>query len=239
LLEYWLELCEVPSEVSELVRRVGSGELAVVKPNICGLYPPSASLLRAVIAELAGRFRRVLVGDSKSTMYEPLKRMKALGYLELVSELGAEAVDLTELNVVKVPVPKPHALKAVKLSQLIIEADALVNVAKLGPHPSTRITAALKNLFGLIAEKYKLLKYHPLGVDKVIADIAQVANPRLNIVEVKGLIVVSDSPLAADVASALLSGYDPRSVKHLRLVAEDLGVSLESLVQDVKRRLNL
>ena len=48
-----------------------------------------------------------------------------------------------------------------------------------------RFVMRVKNLFGLLVEKRKYNVYHPLGVDKVIADLAKVVRCNLNVVDAR------------------------------------------------------
>ena len=82
------------------------------------------------------------------------------------------------------------------------------------------------------------MKYHPRGMGKVIADIAQVIKPDVNVVEAGGSVVVSPDPLAADIVASLLIGVNPHRVKHFRLVAEDREINFQKLVIEVRKRLD-
>ena len=94
-----------------------------------------------------------------------------------------DAVDLSEEEWTKVSVPKPHVLKEVPLPHTVLNSDLLINVPGVGTHSTTRLTCALKNLFGLLPEKRKFSVYHPLGIDEIVADIYQAVKPDLNIVD--------------------------------------------------------
>ncbi len=219
-----------------------AAEVAVVKSNICGFYPPDKRLLSAILRAAGKTAKKVYVGDTASTIHRVESRLRELGLYRLAEEAGRNvyAVDfLSVSDAVKVEVPVPHASKSYPFPRVVLEADLLVNVARIGSHPTTRVTAALKNLFGLVASRAKYLKYHPRGMDNVIADIAQVIRPDVNIVEAGGSVVVSTDPLAADIAASLLIGVDAHEVKHFRLVAEDRGIDFQKLVTEVQRGLNI
>ena len=64
---------------------------------------------------------------------------------------------------VEVQVPHPHVLEKVVLPKMVLESDVLVNVPKVGTLPTTRMTCALKNLFGFLPQKRKYYLYHPFG----------------------------------------------------------------------------
>ena len=114
----------------------------------------------------------------------------------------------------------------------------LVNLSKAGTHSTTKLTNALKNLFGLLPERRKYSTYHPLGIDNVIADIAQVVKPNLNITDAGFRMIIGKDALAVDVTACRFLGLDPLKVKHLRLVSEDRGEKLENFIRKI-RTINL
>jgi uncharacterized protein (DUF362 family) len=208
-------------------------DLALVKPNICGIYHPSIGLLSAVIRYLDNYADKIVIGETRSMMHNPESQFNRLGINDLAAEFGdhVETVDLSEQKTTKVRIPKPHILKEIELPHTVVGADLLFNVPKVGTHRTTRITNALKNLFGVLPQKHKYSVYHPLGIDNVIADIAQVIKPDLNITDAGEKAIVGVDPLAVDIVACRFVDLDPLNVKHLRLVSEDRGVKLEDQSQ--------
>lgn len=211
-------------------------DLALVKPNVCGLYHPSTDLLSATIQYLDKYASKTVIGETRSMMHSPESQFRRLGIGNLATQFGdhVKAVDLSAEKTAKVRIPKPHALKEIELPRTVLEADFLVNVPKVGTHSTTRITNALKNLFGLLPEKRKYSVYHPLGIDNVIADIAQVVKPDLNVADAGEKVIVGTDALAVDIVACGFVGLNPLDVKHLRLISNDRGVRLEDLVRKVK-----
>ena len=211
-------------------------KIVLIKPNICGFYPPDLELLKALLDYMVKISSTIVIGETESTMYKPKERFQELGIVSLANAYSGKVkvVDLSEGDKVKVNVPNPRSVKTLRLPKLIFNADYLINLARIGNHPSTTITAALKNLFGLIAEKFKYFKYHPRGMNKVIADIAKVIKPNLNIVEVNDEVLISKDVLAVDIIATKMFGVDPFSVKHLRMVAEDREEPLENIVSKIE-----
>ena len=206
----------------------------LIKPNICGFYPPSHLLMKTVVEYFSELSEKVVLVETESTMHKPMSRFRELGYIELFKDNPrVKFLDLTNFDVVKVSVPEGRALRKIPVSRIVFESF-LVNVARAGTHPSTRVTIALKNLFGLVSAKHKYLRYHPLGMDKVVADIAKVIKPALNIVEVPGSVLISEDALAVDIVASGEIGIDPFEVKHFHYVAEDKGLSLKDYVEAVK-----
>jgi len=96
------------------------------------------------------------------------------------------------------------------------------------------LTCALKNLFGLLAEKNKYGVYHPLGVDKVIADLAKIVRCDLNIVDARDRVIVGLDPLSVDIFACKFVNLDPLQVGHLELVSQDRNLKLNEIMNQIK-----
>jgi len=216
--------------------KIEKSDLALVKPNVCGLYHPSTELLSAVVRYLDKYTSKIVIGETRSMIHNPENQFRSLGISNLAAQFGdhVRTVDLSAEKTAKVRIPKPHALKEIELPQTVLETDFLINVPKVGTHSTTRITNALKNLFGLLPQRRKYSVYHPLGIDNVIADVAQVVKPDLNVADAGDQVIVGVDPLTVDIVACGFVGLNPLDVKHLRLISNDRGVRLEDLVRKVK-----
>jgi len=220
----------------ELGFKIDRVQLALVKPNICGLYHPSLDLLSSIVEFLLSKAESVVIGETRSMIHEPKEQFEKLGVTPLLKRFGdrVKAVDLSDDERVDVQVPSPHALEKIALPRTVLDSDVLVNVPKVGTHSTTRLTCALKNLFGLLPQKRKYIRYHPLGMDKVIADIAQIVKPDLNIVDAGGKAILGLDALAVDVVACRFVDLNPLMIKHLRLVSEDRNEKLEAFVDEIE-----
>ena len=226
----------LPDLSSKAGFKLDKAQLALIKPNICGLYHPSLDLLSSIVEFLLSGAKSVVIGETRSMMHEPEKQFKRLGVNALLKRFSGHvrAVDLSDDEWVQVSVPNPHALKEIDFPKTVLDSDVLINVPKVGTHSTTRLTCALKNLFGLLPQGQKISVYHPLGVDKVIADIAQVIKPNLNIVDAGNKAILGLDALAVDVVACRFVNLDPLKVEHLRLVSEDRDEKLEDFVKRLK-----
>jgi uncharacterized protein (DUF362 family) len=130
---------------------------------------------------------------------------------------------------VKLEVPDGEALRTVKVPRVVVES-AVVSAAKLKTHSATSVTLGLKNMFGLLPDKFKG-KYHAMGISKVVVDVNAVVKPVLTVVDgfvgmegsgpVGGdpvrmdLIVAGRDVVAVDATCCRIMGFDPRKVKHI------------------------
>ena len=226
----------LPELCLELGFKVKDVQLALVKPNICGVYHPSLDLLSSIVELLLSKAESVVIGETGTIVCKPNEQFEKLGVASMLKRFGSrvQAVDLSHSELVEVPVPEPHALKKIVLPKMVLESDFLVNVPKVGTLSTTRLTCALKNLFGLLPQKRKYYSHHLFGrMHKVIADVAQVVKPDLNIVDAGSKVILGADALAVDVVACRFVDVDPLTVGHLRMVSEDRNEKLETFIKKI------
>ncbi|MEM3005020.1 MAG: DUF362 domain-containing protein, partial [Candidatus Bathyarchaeia archaeon] len=107
----------------------------------------------------------------------------------------------------------------------------VVSAAKMKTHGDTTVTLGLKNMFGLLPDRFKG-KYHLKGIEKVIDDIKSVLKPYLVVIDgfvamegygpVSGdpvrmdLVLAGYDPVATDATAARVMGFDPHMIYHIR-----------------------
>ncbi len=222
-------LHDLPALLKDAGFHLASPELVLVKPNVCGMYPPALDLLEAVLRYLQPTASRLLIGETPSASHTPSRRFARLGITRLAASLGVATRDLMDDPVVRRRVPTPHALPEIPLPQTVVATDLLVNVPGIGTHGTTLLTCALKNLFGLIAERHKYARLHPLGVNNVVADVFQVVQPQLTVVDAGRRVLVGTDALSVDVVACDFVSLAPERVRHLVLAAQDRGLALTDL----------
>lgn len=211
-------------------------DVAVVKPNICGFYPPNPDLLKATMLYAGNYAKTVYVGDTASTMHSPKERFKSLSLYEKLRDIqGVKLVDFSEYGKVNVNVIKHRACASLPLPSVLMETGLFINLARAGSHPTTRLTCYVKNMFGLLMVKSKFLNYHAKGVDKVLADLVKVVPKGLHIAEVKDEVLFGVDPFTVDLAVCRLLSIEPTTVRHLTMIAEDRRLNLSNVVD----RLNI
>lgn len=177
-----------------------------------------------------------MIVETDSMGHTPDERFRSLGIWDMLKRFDGrvEAVNLMGDEILEVEVPSPHAVDRLPIPEMVHSCELLVNIPKVGTHSRTMLTCALKNLFGLLAEKRKYSVYHPLGVDKVIADLAKVVRCDLNIVDAGEEVIVGLDPLTVDILACRFAGLDPMRVEHLRLVSQDRGLRLGDVVDRLR-----
>ncbi len=210
--------------------------LVLVKPNLCGMYHPQLQLLECTLKYFEPLAKRLVIGETDSMGHTPEKQFRRLGIWNLIKKFKGkvEAVNLMRDEILNLEVPSPHAIDHLPIPNLVHDCDLLVNISKVGTHSRTMLTCALKNLFGLLAEKNKYGVYHPLGVDKVIADLAKIVRCDLNIVDARDRVIVGLDPLSVDIFACKFVNLDPLQVGHLELVSQDRNLKLNEIMNQIK-----
>jgi len=203
-------------------------DLVLLKPNVCGMYTPSLDLIESIVSYLKPHTKAMIIGETPSTMHSPDECFESLGIRRLADRLGVTTRDLMIDEIVKVPVPKPHAMKEIPLPATVLKSGLIVNCPGLGTHGNTLLTCALKNIFGLIAERRKYSNLHPRGVSEVIADVYQVVKPQLNVADCGQRVVIGTDALRVDIIASEFKSLNPSRVKHLVLTAQDTALDLSS-----------
>lgn len=162
------------------------GEKVLLKPNLLTDAEPERGItthpevVRAVIRLIKPVTKDIICGDGPSVWGEKKdaeRVYRATGMTKLCQEEGVELVYFTH----------PVIKKGLPLADWPFKVDKFVNIPKFKTHGYTVLTAALKNLFGLIVGMHKM-KVHfdnprPRMLSKVIVDIYETRRPDLNILD--------------------------------------------------------
>jgi uncharacterized protein (DUF362 family) len=173
---------------------------------------------------------------------------------------GVEYLNLRHVkDKVKIPVPGCETLGSITVPRIVTES-AVISAAKLKTHTSTKVTLGMKNMFGLLPDKFKG-KYHMNGISKVIVDINTVIKPALTVIdgfvamEGRGpsdgdpvkmdLIIAGKDVVATDATAARVMGFDPMEISHIRTAykkglgnindIEIVGSKLEEVKREFKK----
>jgi len=156
-----------------------------------------------------------------------------------------------ETEKVMVNVHDWDSLSEIELPKIVLESY-VVSAAKLKTHSETQVTLGMKNMFGLLPDKFKA-KYHFKGIDKVIVDINSVVRPDFTVIDgfvgmegrgpVHGepvrmdLIIAGRDPVATDAIAARVMGFDPVKIYHINR-AQERGIGRFSDIEIVGEKLN-
>jgi len=213
----------------------------VIKPNMCYYWgadtgqttdPRVVSAVIDVIREKLGKDVNITVGEADASAMRTKWAFPVLGYDRLAQEKRVELVNLSQTPLVERKVHVGSREIAFEVPELLLKADLFVNVPKLKVMRQTKITCAMKNVFGAIGYRRKMV-YHPF-LDEAIVGINMVLKPHLTVVDglvglgaypVKlGLLMAGVDVFSVDWIASQIMRYKPSSVKCLKIaVRERLG----------------
>jgi uncharacterized protein (DUF362 family)/ferredoxin len=225
-------------EVDKAVRKVlkllnfnlRSYKKILIKPNVLGRYEKNQeaitthpSLVRAISKEFKGE---KIIGESSFVNTE--NAFKKAGYSRFKNLIIFEQTKL-----IKIHDKKAKFLKNFYLPKILKHADLIINVPKLKTHALTKLTGAIKNLYGCIPGGMKQLLHKRAAGDKkfskLLIDIYQNIMPHLNIMDAvvgmegegpsagepkkAGLIIASRNAVALDIVASKITGYKPKKIR--------------------------
>jgi len=218
----------------------------VIKPNMCYYWdystgqttdPNFVGTLVDVIRDKVSHDIDFSIVESDASAMKCKYSFKFLGYEKMAKHRGIALVNLSEDESERIRVTSGEKSYYFNVPRTIQKADLRVNVPKIKSHVKTKVSCALKNIYGCNPYPNKF-KYHR-KLDEVIVALNKVLKFELVIVDgiiVSGktplkmnLVMASRDPVAIDVAAAKIVGVDPRSVGHVMLARKE-GVGNTSLI---------
>lgn len=226
---------------------VKPGMRVAIKPNL--LFPkkpddaatthPSVVKALAALVQKAGGLVTIVESPGGPYNISSLKRLYAVtGMDDAANETGAQLN--FDLRVERVDNPDAKMVKSLKILKPLIDADLIINAAKLKTHGMMVYSGAVKNMFGSIAGMEKAdyhLRFNQYDrfADCMI-DIYLAAKPQINIIDGiiamegdgpgsgipkhLGVIIGSKSGFAADYAALTLIDVDHRKVPIMKMAEE-------------------
>jgi len=217
-------------------------------------------VVEAIIKKLEDLPVKVYVVESDATITNADKAFEATGMKDMCRRNGVEWLNLRYVkDKVKLEVPNGEALKSITVPRLVTEST-VISAAKLKTHSDTSVTLGMKNMFGLLPDKFKG-KYHMKGISKVVVDINTVLRPALTVIDgfvgmegqgpIDGtpvqmnLIIAGTDPVATDATAARIMGFNPYEIAHIRKAHEKglgkseariVGEKLETVKKQFKQK---
>jgi len=217
-------------------------------------------VVEAIIKKLDALPVEVYVVESDATITNADKAFEKTGMKEMCNRNGVKWLNLRHVkNRIKLEIPNGEALQRITVPRLVTES-AVISAAKLKTHINTTVTLGMKNMFGLLPDKFKG-KYHLKGISKVLVDINTVLKPAFTIIDgfvgmegegptdgipVKmNLIIAGRDVVATDATAARVMGFDPYEIKHIskayekglgKTEAQIIGEKMETVKRAFKRK---
>lgn len=215
-----------------------------IKPNLHNYWTSSTGETTdpKVVEALVDVFRmngspdEIYLVESDATVMQTKYSFKMLGYEKLAKKKNLKLVNLCKDNLLPIRADiidwsTNSVLQKIKIPEILTKVDLFISVPKLKLHSFTGLTCALKNQFGCIPIKRKIV-FHK-SINKAIAIINKVITPDIVLVDgiiSKGktpkrlnLIMAGCDPVAVDFIAAKIAGLNPNRIKHI-IESENLGV---------------
>jgi uncharacterized protein (DUF362 family) len=188
-------------------------------------------VVEAIVNRLRENSIEVFIVESDATTTNADEACAASGMREICDRVGVQFINLRHVKEkVELKVPSPMTLDVITVPRIVTES-AIISAAKLKTHMETGVTLGMKNMFGLLPDKFKG-KYHMRGMDKVIIDINTVLKPALTVIDgfvgmegrgpVHGnpvkmnTIIAGTDPVATDATATRVMGIDPQTIEHIK-----------------------
>ena len=257
---------EVTAALNALLSPIGGldwvkeGMTVAIKANLVTFAKPEEAvtthpaLICALIAMLRERGAKVIVGDSPGGLYNATFLNKVYNVCELDAVEAAGGELNRDFSQIDTKFPDAKVLHSFTYTGYLDRADAIINFCKLKTHGMMGMSAAAKNMFGVIPGTMKP-EYHfrfPNHEDfaRMIVDIDEYFSPKMKlciadaIVGMEGngptagtpreigCLIASASPHKLDMVSAKIIGLSESEIPTL-MAARERGLIPES-INDLK-----
>ena len=213
----------------------------VIKPNMCYYWdystgqttdPKFVAALIEILRDQITRDVNISIVESDASAMKCKYAFKLLGYEKMVKKHNVKLINLSEDDGKKIEVIAGDERFHFMVPKTIQNADLRINVPKIKYMLYTKMSCALKNIFGCNPYRQKFRYHHKLDqaivalnkamkFDLCILDgiIVSGSEPRK-----LGLVMASQDPVAIDVAASKIVGINPKSVRHIMLAySEGIG----------------
>jgi uncharacterized protein (DUF362 family) len=238
--------------VGEGLRAIGTdvrGARVVLKPNLVEFDEGTAIntdprlVAAAVVALRRLGAAEIVVGEGPGHRRDTQFVVASSGLLEALNAVDARFVDLNTDAIGRVPLRSRYTpLGDLWLPRTIADADVVISMPKMKTHHWAGVTLSLKNCFGCVPGRvygWPKNALHWAGLEQSILDVAGAVRPDYAIVDgivgmegngpIQGtpiaanVLVFGDDPVATDVVSARVMGFDPEKIGYLAEAGRFLG----------------
>lgn len=224
------------------------GKNLVLKVNVVWdkIYPSCTTtpmviegVLRVIKASRRVRPEKITIVDTDTAaIMRADVSFRIQGIEKMARRYGARVVNLSHTEFQTVPFPKALVLHRLKISNVLLEADAIITLPVLKTHSYSTMTGALKNQWGCI---HDLRHNFHMVLHQAIADVNNFFKDKITFALMDGLfgmegkgpktgtprkvgyLFASTDRVSLDTVACRVMGIDPLSVKHITY-AQQLGV---------------
>ncbi len=231
-------------------RFVKSGDVVVVKPNICASYhgyeyaattnPWVVGAVVKLALEAGAKQVKVMDYPFGGTAEQAYRNS---GIQAEVEKAGGKMVVMSNIKFVETAIPNGKDMKSARIYDDVLRADVLINVPIAKNHELALLTLAMKNLMGVIYDR----PYMHANLGQRLADLSTRVRSHLvivdavrmlmahgptggNLADVKkaDTIIASPDIVAADSYAATMFGYEPEQLGFIKKGVE-MGLGIKNL----------
>lgn len=233
---------------------VHEGDTVIIKPNICTFSKDKSPTITdyETVQKVADMVRELgagkiiiaegtIAGNCFADIFMEAHKYDSIKDVEFVNLNGFLRPDCYELKA-----RDSKTKKALFIPKVFMDADVVINVAKLKTHSSDMVSLSLKNSFGvppgMIYGQSSKNGLHDLGLHNSIIDLNSIRKPDFSIIEgiiggegtgplmnepVKSdIIFAGKDPVALDTVALTYMGFTVEDVFHVELSGKaNLGIS--------------
>jgi uncharacterized protein (DUF362 family)/Pyruvate/2-oxoacid:ferredoxin oxidoreductase delta subunit len=228
--------------------RIRSQTRVLIKPNLLAAAKPEHAILthplvvRAAAEYVLQMGGRPLISDSPG-MGSFERIFKEGGYKDAIGRLDGKVETMPFKETVKVDIGDPFG--QIEMARSAIDADVVINLAKLKSHTQMLLTLGVKNMFGCIVGLKKPEWHLRSGINRrifsrLLVQIYRAINPAVTLIDGVmalegqgpgkrgvprhiGVLVSSAHAPSADAAICKMLGLDPQQLPTCR-AAKELGL---------------
>jgi uncharacterized protein (DUF362 family) len=215
----------------------GSVKSVTIKPNLCYYWDSTTGfttdprIVAGIIDVIRERFGDVdiAVAEADASAMRTKHAFPVLGYEKLAKEKTVRLSNLSEETLEDRTVRVSGREITFKVPQSLLKSDLFVNVPKLKVMRETKITCAMKNIFGCVGVPRKIA-YHPF-LNEAIVGMNKILNPHLTVVDglvalgshpIKlGLIMAGTDAFSVDWIASEIMGYRPSRIEFLKIAMKE------------------
>ena len=235
----WREGIKAMGGIEKFVKK---GAKVVVKPNIAWTQPPeyaantTPELVAAIVRDvLKAGAAEVIVFDHSCDNGPDCYRVS--GIAEAATGAGAKVLHATDRKTYrKIKSNDAKVMTEAEVFSAILDCDTFINVPILKHHGGAKMSAAMKNLMGIVWDRRIM---HRKGLVNTIPDLLSFRKPDLNVVDAYRMMMargprggnlrdvalgkfmlISTDPVAVDSAAVKLLKFDEKDVRYLQEAAD-------------------
>jgi uncharacterized protein (DUF362 family)/Pyruvate/2-oxoacid:ferredoxin oxidoreductase delta subunit len=209
---------------------VKAGMNVLLKPNLLSARPPEDAVdthpevVRAVARLVKEAGARPLIGDSPGGYGKNIDEVFAKSGMKAMAQ--EEGVDLVKFTT-------PNFIDGIPIARHALDSGCIISIPKLKTHCITLITAAVKNMYGVVTGVYKAECHSraPKEEDfaKIVAKVYSLVRPHLTVLDgimamegdgpgsgeprMMNLVMAGRDAVAIDACVAVLVGIKPDDVR--------------------------